>query len=289
MNNRDMFNIKMMIGIFIAVLAIQPLFAAEKKMDSVVAVMDGENITYKDIAYHRKYAEYFYGKKLEPSQLEQLIKQEEMKALLRKIRNYAFDYKVKSLGITVSEQDVDKRVDKIWQGITTDMANKILNDSKLTYAALLEWQKNTSESESIYNKYLSSFMGMEQWELYKISYETPEQLSKFYVPKDIDDIKRMSRESSRKDLLYEKLRNIVAGDITTPDKDYMAKKIEYDKSIGIEITPARKIEIRQEAIEKNKDKAMEEMWLQTYEEMGLKIINDNFTGALKGGDLRRYE
>ena len=90
-----------------------------------------------------------------------------------------FKQKIAELGLTTSEEEVDSRVDEIFEkaGMTDEKAKAICESSRAVYEALMAWQKEPSRGDAIYNEKLAdSPINKVQWTVYQACFDTPEKL-----------------------------------------------------------------------------------------------------------------
>ncbi len=179
--------------------------------NDVVAVVNGETISYHDIETDPKMLSTLYASELNTDQLAKEKQRNEMRRLLGKIQMMIREQQIIELGLTATEREVRSKVDETFEkaGFTDDKAKMFCEQISAVYDALLEWYENPSKSDAIYNEKLSGrHITRQQWKLFQLCYDTPEKLKHLNIPKNIDDMKMNSQESIRRDILHQKLDNI---------------------------------------------------------------------------------
>jgi hypothetical protein len=201
---------------------------ADKRLedDFVIATVNGNPIKYKDIAVSE-------GSYDDPIQVENGF-------LALKIHNIIVNEAVSEYGISVSDKEVQMELDRRFQmsGIDTEMADKISKKYKIIYKALVEWQKNKDNSDKIFQEIVSTSplpVSIQTWEVTQKCYDTPEKLEglKKNIPENLDDMIANSYQSTRQDVVIDKLRDKVAGDVTVTDEEVLSH-LHYRKEEGSE-------------------------------------------------------
>lgn len=189
----------------------------------VIAIVNGKNIYGEDTNKITKMIDIMNLNQLSNEQLSQAVQKHEVNNLFSAVRQTILEQKYIEYGITASEGEVLDKINETFAKIDNDTALKIIEKSKATFDALEQWQKEPSESDAIYNKKLAPLdIKKDQWELAKQIYDTPEKLKQMQVPKNIEEMKMLSYESAKNDLLYEKLMDTVTSDNAKTEEEKTA-------------------------------------------------------------------
>jgi len=243
--------------------------SAETQEESVVAMVNGHQILYKDIKENPEVFRNF-NPNMDKSQMEAAITEREKKRLTAIIRKTIMDQEIKKLGLQVTKEEVNLYMDKIFQkaGVTENTTREIAASYHALIDALESWQKNPSMSDDIYREQLESKTNITKkaWEIFKIQYNTPEKLDKLrlMIPKNLVDMKDKSFASHKKDLLYNKLREKITAGVTV-QKEELEKyySLKYKNLQEEEKANFEKIKdaLIQELLARKKQEA-ETNWLQ---------------------------
>ena len=214
MNKRHQKMIPILLLLLIACGLFIMYFSNEKKdsENRLIAIVNGEKIYSDDINKITKMIDVMNLNQLSSEQLKEAVQKHKITSLLDDIKQIIIEQQIKKYRLTVSEQEVQSKINEMFANIDSDMARKTIEKSNAIYNALLEWQKDKSKSDIIYNEELAPFaVKKAEWELLQILYDTPEKLKQMQVPKNIEDMKKFSYESAKNDLLYQKLMDTVGG------------------------------------------------------------------------------
>jgi len=247
--------------------------------NNIIAVLNGEKLTYQDIQFDQSIKGLPYLQGQNTKELDDEIHKQEIRRLAVKIRDSIFMKNINEFGITATQKEIHSRVEQNFAtaNIDKEKAEEICKNIRVVYEALLEWQKDTSRADAIYNEKLSSFISRDQWDLYKACYDTPEKIKKMVVPKNIEDMKKNSMESSKKDVLYQKLYDIITKDISVTDKEikdaYVSKYSHLPEKPPIEEVID---ELRSELLNKKKQKTEALWWQDQYRQAKIEIYDSKF-------------
>ena len=268
----------------LSAIAVCLLYIEFKRSNGVVANVNGTIISYGDIRADPKVVQLLYAGQMDARRLRTEVRKYEERRLAQEIRKAIFKHKIDELGITATDEKVDSRVEEIFRkaDMTDVKAAAICETAKAVYNALVEWHNNPSREDAIYNEKLKgSLVTREQWKAYQSCFDTPEKLKRFAVPSNIEDMKRMSRESSRKDVLYAKLRDIVTSDVSVSDNEI---KQAYEEKYGYLVKKPSLEEVkgtlRSELLTKKKQQQLELWWQEQYKEARIDIKDPRFKDVL---------
>jgi hypothetical protein len=195
---------------------------------NVIALVNGVEIYADDSRKTTNIVDVINSHQLNGEELNKAVKQYETTSFINGIRQTIIKHKIAELELSVSNTEVQSRLDDMFKTIDSNTANEIIKIGNATFGALREWQKDTSKSDIIYNDILVSLnVSKNNWELLKHVYDTPEALKKMQVPKTIEDMKTFSFESAKNDLLYQKLIDKVTKVTVTEDEVKEAYNLEY--------------------------------------------------------------
>ncbi len=225
-------NLILLLITLLCILAVFVLYSAQNNKDSengrLIAIVNGTQIFAGDIDKITKMIDIMNLHQLSAEQLRKGVQKHEINNLLSDIKKIIIEQQIKKYGLTVSEQEVQSKINEMFANIDSDAAKNIIEKSMAMYEALQEWQKQPSKSDTIYNEKLARIdVKKDQWELMKIIYDTPEKLKRMQIPQNIEDMKKYSYESAKNDLLYQKLVDSVTKVTVTEDKVKEAYNLKY--------------------------------------------------------------
>ena len=163
-------------------------------------------------------------------------------------------------------------------------AKEISENSKVLADALGEWQKDPSRADIIFNEKLASRdISKEQWKGFQVSYDTLDKLAKLrsLIPNSVADMKKFSEKSTEKDLLFNKLRDIVASNVSVSAEEIKAY-YEQKYSDLSEKPSLNKIKdsLRLELLSKKKDEVEFKWWQEQYRKAKIEIKDDRFIDVM---------
>lgn len=132
-----------------------------------------------------------------------------------------------------------------------------------------------------------SLISKEQWNEYKAYFNTPEKLRLLLVPSDINDMKENSRESSKKDILYEKLTDIITMGVSVSNEEI--EELYRDKYEHMsEKPPLESVsdELYRELLNSKKNEAKKKWWREQYKELDVEIKDRRFEKVAEYLDMK---
>lgn len=260
------------------------LHIQENGPNDLVAIVHGAKILYKDVKVDPKTVQLSHAEQISASQLKSEVHKQEMRRLAGKIHKVIFEQKIDELRITVSEKEVDSRVDEIFRqtNMTSEKAAAVCENARALHEALAAWQKDPSHGDVIYNEKLAgSLISKEQWKAFQVAYDTPEKLKSLVVPKNIDDMKKNSRESSRMDVLNKKLEDVITKNVSVKAEEIEAA---YQKKYGNlpERPPLEEVmeKLNVQLLSKKKQEAKKVWWQEHYRQAKIEIKDQRFKDVL---------
>ena len=266
--------------VLLQVCAIQNLFAGTQDPNAIVATVNKAKVFYKDIEADPGVIQQLSVKDLNDVELEKMVHLYEQKRLAAKIHEIIFEQKIVDLGLTVSESEINEQVEKIFKetNMTVEEANKVCQAGHAVYEALKAWQKSPTEANSIYDAMLANTsVSRDQWKLFQACYDTAEKLKSLKVPQNIEQMKLNSRQSSKRDLYYIKLEDLITKNVMVTTDEITAL---YEKRYG-KVSPAPRLEDVKELIEselmaRKKQEAIITWWKKQYDQSDIQIKEKQF-------------
>jgi hypothetical protein len=207
--------------LFLCIMSVLHVYAASDI--SVIAVVNGENIFYQDIKVDPKNIQQGSLKILDPARLEEAVYEAEKGRLAAEILEKIKMQKIIELGLTVSEEEVDFELERKFKigGIDEKKADEMNKMYQALANALESWQKDPLKGDAIYEEQLATYMNKAQWNAFQVSYDTAEKIIKMrsLIPTDLNDMKRQSKESSQKDVLLQKLQDVITSNVSVSDEE----------------------------------------------------------------------
>ncbi len=206
------------------VLFMFPVHEKEKSQNpGLIAIVNGTNIFADDVNKITKMIDIMNLNQLTDKQLQEGVQKHRVTSLLGKIRQVIIEQKIKEYDITASEREIQDKINETFANIDSNSVQIAIERSNAVNEALERWQKEPSKSDDIYNEILSPLdIKKDQWELSKIIYDTPEKIRQMQIPKTLEDMKKFSYESAKRDLLFQKLMDSVANDNTKTEEQKTA-------------------------------------------------------------------
>jgi len=274
----------------LSILLVSPQSGLSEQVsrEHIVAVVNGQNIYYKDIKADPKIIQlgYAHSKKLEPSELKKAIRKAEINALVARIQGIIKSEKMVQAGLRVSEKEIDHEIERRFRqaGIDDQKAKQIAETYGVLANALEEWQHSPEKADSIYEKKLASnFVTREQWRAFQACYDTPEKLAEMrrLIPSTVADMKENSRASCKRDLLFEKLRETITPGISVGDQEvityYEQKYAHLAKKPPLNDI---KDELRQQLLLEKRQEKERQWWQEQYKQAKIEIKDKRFRDAL---------
>ncbi len=253
---------------------------------SVIAIVNGREIFYQDIKINSKIIQENSSDVLDPLQLKAAIYEAEKDILSSKIWKIIKTKKIIELGLTVSEGEIDTEVERKFKigGIDEKKCAEMSKKYQVLADALESWQKEPLKSDEIYKVKLVTYMNKAQWNAFQVSYDTAEKLDKmrYLIPSSLEDMKKMSRDSSKKDVLSQKMQDIITSKVSVNNNEiekYYQQKYKYlDKKPNlVEMKDA----LRQELLLKKKRDVENIWWEEQYNKAKIEIKDEKFKSVLE--------
>ena len=272
-----------LIGVLISACVLGVYFLATSREGSdgdEVAIVNGASISYDDIAVDPRLSEFALPSGVSEAETEIETRAREMRLLRGRVRKIIFDEKVAELNLAASDEEVDFRVEEIFRKteMTKDEANTMCEEIKLVHEALVEWHNDRERADRIYEEKLAgSSISEDQWKLFQICCDTPEKLRTMVVPKTIEDMKKNSRESAAKDVLYSKLMNVITADVSVTSSEIeQAYAAEYASSPESPPLDEVRSVLEGTLLAKKKDDAMRLWWAEQYKKADIEVKDPRF-------------
>lgn len=277
-----------LLSIIILVFSYKKVAITKDKTDlSVIAIVNEEEILYKDIKLDYHTIQLLDTKGLTLLEVQDLTKKNEKERLAGKIWEIIKNSAIKKLALTVTDSEIESEVNKRFEnaGIDEKMASEISNRYSKLIKALEDLQKNPSNGDSIYQNMLSNTsITKEEWKVFQSVYNTPEKLleMKALIPEDLNNMKQNTRKSVEKDLLFNKMRDIISADVSVSDaevetyyqKEYLdiPEKPNFNKVKEI---------LRQELMDEKKKEAESKWWQKQYNDLKISIMDDEYKDVIE--------
>lgn len=294
--------------------------AEEMPEDAIIAIVNNNTIMYKQIKPSQTQIRYMqlvysnaHGREMTAQELADELQKAKKGALVKEIWRIVREQSVEELGISVTQEEVDRKIQEMVKVVenTGISEEQILREARkktfLIIKALKAWQKNPDKSKQIYKKLLEpKSITSHEWQIWRLSYGTPGKLKELQrlVPKTVDDMRKMSHESTKQDIIYEKLRNIFSKNITVTEEEVAEyyKKIygeplkevnaegklpeetedEYKKrSAEAERITKIKKQLRKDLLEQKKYKKEQEWLIEQYRKAKIEIKDERFKDVLE--------
>ena len=242
----------------------------------------GKDIFTSDINELSKITEVLHSYQLNSEELQKEVEYTQRKMIINEMRQVILDQQIEKYKLTVKEQEVVKKVEDMFRNTSPEQYEKAIDIANSIKTALQEWQVNPNKSDSIYEEKLSKKdISEDQWELYKITYNTPEKLKMMVIPKNIEEMKKDSLDSMKKELLYQKLMDIITKDITVMDDEVnFAYQKKYENIAEKPSLSQVSDEIRKSLLEEKKNKAINDWWKKQFQESKIEIKDPAYSDIL---------
>lgn len=275
-------------GLIVVSLALVAEGVEVRDPNHVVAIVGQTKILFGEIAESPGLEEGLYavylGKDPNKPDLEQATHTQRLRRLARRIRQIVINHKIQQLGIAVSDKEVDKKVGEVFQGLRTGQVQAMIGAAQAIRDALAAWQKDPGSSDAIYQRLLANIMSKEQWRTWQVCYSTPEKLEQLSrnVPRDVNDVMRQTRESVRRDLLYQRLVDAITKDVHITDTEVrQTYKARYGGSPDAPTFEAVAEGLRSSLVAEKKAKALEDWLRLQYKRAGIRILDTDFRAVME--------
>jgi hypothetical protein len=259
-------------------------FSEEVNMDKIVAVVNGEEIKYKEIAKKVHVVSKYKTKneKLpEESKLNEEILSNEKKALITKIHALLKSQKIAQLNITVSEKEIDKEIENIFSKISPKATQEANRKISVLTKALRKVLKNPDRDKEVYEKDLAMLMSYEEWKAHRMQIDSiaKVELLEKELPITVEKEKRnVSREYIKNLLLDKKLEQYITSDIFVEDEE-LKRFLREEKHIKIkdeEHYGKMKALFKKEFLERKKRERLDKWRQSVFKESQIEIKDYRF-------------
>ncbi len=259
-------------------------FGGSDEQREVVAVVNGKSISFTSRLDSRTIAKAVLGPEANETRLQDEIYRIESRHIAGRIHGMIFDEKIIEYGISVTEEEMDQKIKSlIERGLLTDEMTKQVQESiKRLRDALQAWHSNPEQTKAIYDEKLAPFsVTIEQWQMHQALYDKPEKLSKLVIPKNLEEIVNDTRRSSRKDVLHEKLENIITKNVSVSTEEVQALyKDRYSRLPDKPTFDELKEQLHSELITDKKNKTIIRWWKEQYNKSDIEIKDPRFQNVL---------
>jgi len=241
------------------------------------------NIPYKNIEVNPRLVQLTAPEDLNEAELQKSVLERQKKSLASKIHLIIFEQKIDELGITVSESEVDARIEEIFKHVSPEQAEKTCKVTRAIYEALKAWHKNPSKGDYIYENMLADIpISKKQWKIWQTTCNTPEKLKSLVIPDNIENMKQNSRKSAKRDLYYWKLESIITKDVkVTKDEIRRLYEQRYEDSNSTPAFENVRETVKSELLIKKKQKVIKDWWQKQYKKANIKIHKKQFSKVKK--------
>jgi hypothetical protein len=220
--------IMIIFGVLFFILFGESVSIANDNTDTIIAVVDGISIAYKDVQIHEDTIKFdSVLSQLQADDLQEELLKREQQRLLFQIEEIIINKAINKFNITVSEEEVDKEYDSLLKSLNIAEGNiqSVKNKMIGIVEALELYQKNPEQEKEIYQDRLSSLISSEEWEGYVTFYNTPAKIAeiKKHIPTFSEDIEKYTKQGIIEQLKLKKLKDVVSRDVKVTDeeiKDY---------------------------------------------------------------------
>jgi len=191
------------------------------------------------------------------------------------------DQKAAELGLSVPPDEVKQEVDRRFRsaGIDSDVARRLNETHTLLAEALQERLSDSARSDHVYAQKLAhTQITKTQWQVYQVLFDSPQKLDRLrsLIPSSVEDMKRNSRESCRRDLLLEKLRMAMSPAAKTPSLEGH----DADPRADSPRSPALLTETRRSGISSSSDE-VRHWWTDVVEGVRIEILDNRYRVAVR--------
>lgn len=248
---------------------------------SVIAIVNGEKILYRDVKVDPKIVQLTSSKVLDPVSLEEATYEAEKDRLAAKILEIIKMQKIIEFGLTVTAEEADHELERKFKigGIDEKKADEMSKMYQALATALEAWQKDPLKGDAIYEEKIAPYMNKAQWNAFQVSYDTAGKIAEMrsLIPTNLNDMKRQSRESSQRDVLFRKLQDIITSNISVSNEEietYYHQKY-HRLSERPSLNEVRDI-LHQELLFMKKQEIEIVWWKKQYGEVVIEIKNERF-------------
>lgn len=232
----------------------------------IIAIVDGVPISYQQI-------------RVRTEKIESCTLAQEVEKLDCKIKEIIEAKAIENLAIEVKEDEVKMAVDAKFEqaGIADKEAHRIANMYCALLSALEGWQQDKTKSANIYKEMLADYMTEAQWHQWQKCYDVPEKLLKLraLIPRNLEDMKKNSINSSKRDLLHNKLVAHIIRGVRVEDEELHSLYAEKYKEATEKPTFGEvKSQLQAEFLETKKQEAIAQWWRNHLREASIEIKDE---------------
>ena|GEM_PF-2441104 len=261
--------------------------SSELAGDVVVARVDGVPIHYSQIQAPPQVVDMLRTQTQDSRDLEKEARLWEARRLYWRLRGIIADRAVEAMGITVSPEQVDMRLNRMVEtaGMTDDDMERIVTQSNALAEALRAWYADREAKDTIYQTELAPLGIMrEQWEAFCVAYPEPDDLQRMVIPDSPADMIANSRQSTTRDLILEKLDATITANIRVSEPEllqaYHARYPEASTAPDFETVRAR---LEKELLDRQKARARQAWWAAQFAAR-VEYVDERFSHALTLAD-----
>ncbi len=199
-------------------------FTEEKgERGPVVAIVEGQSIFLDDVKPDREMLDRIHPN-LTAEEKSEAVFRYKMANLIRLVRDIILERKIEELGLPTYDEELDRYAAEMLEKtfMTEESAMKAISDMHTIAAALEEWLKNPSMSDSIYDEKLAPIdISETAWESYKRQLDTPEKIKRMLsvLPEAFEDIIIQIRPVFEQEFLDKKLKEFIGADVSVSKKE----------------------------------------------------------------------
>ncbi len=267
----------------------QPNGEPPDDLQRVVALVDGQKITYGDIRVRDKNASQIFKinhrRDPTPEELAASISEMERSRLIGEIHDCLRNKVINELGITSTKEEARSFMREIYPGMKGD-PNGVLDRERDYFqqlaSALREVLKNPEMERGIYESRLKNFMEHDTWKeaiKYYGSIEKIELIEK-NIPKSVEDIYKSGELSGGAWVIENKLTDWITKDVKVSEaelKGYYASRYT-NGGVGFE---ELKPKIKKELISEKRAAYIKAWWQEQYKRAKIEIKDEQFKDILK--------
>jgi len=261
--------------------------SSELAGDMVVARVDGVPIHYRQIQAPPQVVDMLRTQTQDSRDLEKETRLWEARRLYGRIRGIIADHATEAMGITVSPEQVDAKLNRMIEtaGMTDDDMERIVTQSNALAGALRAWHADREAKNAIYQMQLAPLGIMpEQWEAFCVAYPEHDDLKRLVIPDSPADVIANSRQSTTRDLLLEKLDDAIVADVRVDEPEllqaYHAQYPEVSTAPDFETVRAR---LEKELLGRQKARARQAWWAAQFATR-VQYVDERFSHALTLAD-----
>ena len=209
----------------------------------MIAAVDGHLIPYQDIRIDEKILRSIYPEETTDDFILAAKHTHESNQLRARVNAIITDRKISEIGMTVSGEEILSAAKESMalspsEGWTSEAAIPMRNSLG---RALERWLESPSQGDKIFQEEVSgNQVNYENCKFYQRTYDTREKVAAFKAPQNLQRMSTGGRDKIRKDLLYNKLVDFLAGEEVDVSDEEISAKLETGL-IKVEPERARKV------------------------------------------------